>query len=58
MRPASNLYDKVVPYLSPQAQEAYDQMVALGFDSDLSLAVLERICAPASIYELEDDESE
>lgn len=57
MKP-QNLYDKLVPCLTKPAQEAYDQMRSLGFDSDLALLVLEQLAQPESIYEIPDEAEE
>jgi len=52
------LYDKLVPSLKPDAQEAYEQIVSLGVDSDLALLTLEKLAYPESIYEVPEEEED
>lgn len=47
--------EKILCYLSPQAELAMGEMSRLGFDVDLALAFMERLCSEDEIYELPTD---
>jgi hypothetical protein len=50
------LNDKILCYLTPEANAALKEMVAAGFDQDLALSILEQLWPEESIFELEVNE--
>lgn len=51
-----NFYDKIVPYLTEEAEVTYSELLTLGVDSDLALLILEKLAEPNSIYSLPGDD--
>ena len=51
------LYDSTLCYLTEDAASLVQALVAAGWDQDLAIATLERVCGEG-IYELPEDESD
>lgn len=48
--------EKIFCYLTPEADKAVAELMAIGLDVDLALAVLEKLWPEAAIFELGDEQ--
>lgn len=48
------IYDKELWALKPEAKEFVLEMTARGIDSDLAVSILESLCGPEQVYELDE----
>lgn len=51
------LNEKILCYLTLEANKAIAELMSIGLDEDLALSVLERIWPESAIYELESERS-